>query len=70
VRLRPLSEAEAYARCYGEGDDNVRAVRLTPRTPRYETQVSGESLREAFERRLDGREPDEPAANGREPAAA
>jgi hypothetical protein len=70
VRLRPLSEAEAYARCYGEGDDNVRAVRLTPRTPRYETPVSGESLREAFERRLDGREPDEPAASGREPAAA
>jgi hypothetical protein len=70
VRLRPLSEAEAYARCYGDGDENVRAVRVTPRAPRYETAVSGESLREAFEQRLDGREPDEPAANGREPAAA
>lgn len=70
MRLRPLSEAEAYARCYGDGDENVRATRVTPRTPRYETAVSGESLREAFEQRLDGREPDEPAANGREPAAA
>ncbi len=70
MRLRPLSEAEAYARCYGDGDDNVRSVRVTPRTPRYETPISGESLREAFEQRLDERESAEPAANGREPAAA
>ena len=70
MRLRPLSEAEAYARCYGNGDENVRAMKVTPRPPRYESAVSGESLREAFEQRLDGREPDEPPANGREPAAA
>ena len=70
MRLRPLSEAEAYARCYGDGDENVRAMKVTARTPRYESAISGESLREAFEQRLDGREPDEPAANGREPAAA
>ena len=70
MRLRPLSEAEAYARCYGDGDENVRAVKVTPRTPRHASAVSGESLREAFEQRLDGREPHEPAANGREPAAA
>lgn len=70
MRLRPLSEAEAYARCYGDGDENVRAMRVTPRPPRHESAISGESLREAFEQRLDGREPDEPAANGREPAAA
>ena len=30
MRLRPLSEAEAYARCYGDGDDNVRATRSPP----------------------------------------
>ena len=41
MRLRPLSEAEAYARCYGDGDENVRATRVTPRTPRYENAVSG-----------------------------
>ena len=70
VRLRPLSEAEAYARCYGDGDENVRATRVARRTPRYEPAVSGESLREAFEQRLDGREPAEPAVSGRAPAAA
>ena len=71
MRLRPLTEAEAYARCYGSGDDNVRTVRLAPRRPRYDFPVSGEALREAFERKLDDRQPvDEPAVNGREPAAA
>jgi hypothetical protein len=70
VRLRPLSEAEAYARCYGGGDETVRAVKLEPRRPRYETPVSGERLRQAFEEKLDQREPAEPAVNGREPAAA
>ena len=71
MRLRPLTEAEAYARCYGSGDDNVRTVRLAPRRPRYDVPVSGEALREAFERKLDDRQPvDEPAVNGREPAAA
>ena len=57
VRLRTLSEAEAYARCYGEGDDNVRFVRLEPRRPRLFYGVSGEDLRLAFETRLEGREP-------------
>jgi hypothetical protein len=79
VRLRPLSEAEAYARCYGEGDDNVRFVKLEPRRPRFDIGVSGEDLRRAFETRLDKREPlheplpgpvVEPAAEGHEPAAA
>jgi hypothetical protein len=75
VRLRPLSEAEAYARCYGEGDDNVRFVKLEPRRPRFEPRVSGEELRRAFETRLEKREPlheplPEPVADGREPAAA
>jgi hypothetical protein len=70
VRLRPLSEAEAYARCYGGGDDNVRTVKLEPRRPRYDLPVSGEDLRQAFEQKLDGREPVEPPVPGREPAAA
>lgn len=71
MRLRPLTEAEAYARCYGSGDDNVRTVKVTPRPARYDPAVSGEDLRQAFERKLDGREPvEEPAVTGREPAAA
>jgi hypothetical protein len=57
VRLRTLSEAEAYARCYGEGDDNVRSVRIGPRRPRLFFGVTGEDLRQAFESRLHGREP-------------
>ena len=54
-RLRTLSEAECYCRCYGGGDESVKVVRL----PRQERQVrlSGEKLRLLFERRLDLREP-------------
>jgi hypothetical protein len=83
MRLRPLSEAEAYARCYGEGDDNVRSVKVEPRRPRFFRGVSGEDLRRAFESRLNRREPEpNPEASadmsagagavpdGREPAAA
>jgi len=83
VRLRPLSEAECYARCYGEGDENVRSVKLEPRRPRFKLGISGEDLRRAFETRLDKREPlhepvaepvseplSEPVGEGREPAAA
>ena len=78
VRLRTLTEAECYARCYGDGDDNVRFVKLEPRRPRFDIGVSGEDLRRAFESRLDEREPvaqpgADPVAeagNGREPAAA
>jgi hypothetical protein len=78
VRLRTLTEAECYARCYGDGDDTVRFVRLEPRRPRFDIGVSGEELRRAFESRLDERDPvGHPAAetadessNGREPAAA
>ena len=57
--LKPLSEAEAYARCHGSRGDEVRIVKVEPRRARYETDVSGERLREAFESRLDTREPDE-----------
>jgi hypothetical protein len=56
-RLRPLTEAECYARCYGGGGDEVRVVRIEPRRPRMLLRVSGEDLRRRFEERLDGREP-------------
>jgi hypothetical protein len=64
VRLRRLSEAECYARCYGgRRDDRVSFVRVLPRAVRRPT-VTGEQLREHFEARLDGRgpEPEEEAA--------
>jgi hypothetical protein len=61
-RLRPLSEDECYARCYGDRDATVRVVRLEPRRPRYSILISGEELRVQFEARLDAREPDEAAA--------
>jgi len=84
VRLRTLSEAEAYARCYGEGDESVRFVKIERRRPRLFYGVSGEDLRVAFESRLEQREPAQDAvvdglleavpspsaANGHNPAAA
>ena len=57
TRLRPLSEAEAYARCYAGASDEVRMVKI-PRRPRYQLEVSGEDLRAAFADRLDRREPE------------
>jgi len=56
-----------YARCHGERRDDVRIVKIEPRRPHYEFEASGEVLREAFEKRLDSREPaeeeDEPATD-------
>jgi hypothetical protein len=62
MRLRPLSEAECYARCYGDhGDERVSFVRVLPRAvPRV--RVSGEQLRGLFEERLDTRGPEAEAA--------
>lgn len=55
MRLRTLSEAECYARCYGGHSDlRVSVVRLLPRRARTGTP-SGERLRELFESRLDAR---------------
>ena len=48
-RLRPLTEAEAYARCHGMHDSEVRIVKIEPRRPRYDLEVSGEDLRRSFE---------------------
>lgn len=56
VRLRPLNEAEAYARCHGSRGSEVRVVHVEPRRPRYETRVTGEDLRRSFEERLEARE--------------
>ena len=48
MRLRPLTEAECYARCYGARDERVNLVaRPAPRAERVATQ-----LRELAERRL------------------
>ncbi|MHB8059503.1 MAG: hypothetical protein ACYDHO_01560 [Gaiellaceae bacterium] len=64
--MKPLSETEAYAHCYGGRGDEVRIVKVEPRRARYETGVSGERLREAFESRLDTREPSEEIEPGDE----
>jgi hypothetical protein len=62
VRLRPLSEAECYARCYGaHGDERVSLVRLLPRRIRRPA-LDGERLRALFEERLDARGPEAEAA--------
>ncbi len=54
-RLRSLSEDECYARCYRGWEPTVTLVKLEPRRSRYETPVSGETLRRIFEERLDAR---------------
>jgi hypothetical protein len=60
-RLRPLTEAECYARCYGAFDGTVRVVRAEPRRTRSLPALSGEALRRRFELLLESRDPDEPA---------
>jgi hypothetical protein len=58
-RLRELSEAECYARCYGSGDEAVRIVRIpVERRSKYAGHISGEELRRLFELRLDTRQPE------------
>jgi hypothetical protein len=55
IRLRALTEAECYARCYRGWEPTVRVVRLEPRRPRFPTTISGEDLRRHLEERLDAR---------------
>jgi hypothetical protein len=53
-----FDEAESYARSYGDRNGEVKIVhvaRPSPRRPRYPLEVTGEQLRAAFARRLDGR---------------
>jgi hypothetical protein len=65
-RLRSLSEAECYARCYGGGEETVRVLRLEPRRTRQTVILEGEALRRRFEELLESRDPAELA----EPEAA
>jgi hypothetical protein len=65
-RLRSLSEAECYARCYGVSEGGVQVVRLEPTPDRYKVILEGEALRQRFEEFLDARDPEELA----EPEAA
>jgi hypothetical protein len=54
-RLRSLSEDECYARCYGGWEPTVTVVKMEPRRPRYPTSISGETIRQLFEERIDAR---------------
>ena len=54
-RLRTLSEAECYLRCYGGTDESVKVFRVE-RPERKEARLTGERLRRLFEQRLDLRE--------------
>jgi hypothetical protein len=63
VRLRTLSEAECYARCYGGSDDAVTVVRLARLASLEPVRgLSGEEIRRLFEDRLDRREQELDAA--------
>jgi hypothetical protein len=62
MRLRTLTEAECYARCYGgHGGDRVSFVRVLPRRTKRATHA-GERVRESFEERLDVHGPEAEAA--------
>ena len=58
-RLRTLSEAECYERCYGwrYTEDTVKLLPRSPATP-VERDDAGERLRMLLELRLDAREPE------------
>jgi hypothetical protein len=62
MRLRTLTEAECYARCYGEHDDDrMNVVRLLP-GEKGRFVLRGEVMRERFAERLDARGPQQEAA--------
>jgi hypothetical protein len=54
-RLRPLSEAECYARLYGQREPTVSVIGAEPRSASW-SALAGERLRQAFEERLDLRD--------------
>ncbi len=65
AKLKPLDEAECYARLHGDRDPHVRILSRTerleppvpPRPPRPPVaRLSGEDLRQLFEQRLAARE--------------
>jgi hypothetical protein len=62
MRLRPLTEAECYARIYGgHASEGVSVVRVPHRRTKHST-IEGELLRERFEERLESRGPESEAA--------
>jgi hypothetical protein len=56
-RLRTLSEAECYLRCYGGFEESVKVFRVERRELEEDIRLTGERLRLLFEQRLDLREP-------------
>jgi len=54
-RLRRLTEAECYARCYGTRDELVRILEGEARPTDHVQVPTGEFLRRLFEERLDAR---------------
>jgi hypothetical protein len=65
-RLRSLSEAECYARCYGGWEATVHVLTFEARAPRHVSSRDGEAVRRRFEEYLDARDPEQLA----EPEAA
>ncbi len=61
MRLRTLSEAECYARCYPAFEETVRVVQLRGVVP-APAVLTGDQIRHLFEDRLDRREPELDAA--------
>jgi hypothetical protein len=62
MRLRPLTEAECYARCYGGQRGERVGVTLLPARRTRTATPQGEHLREMFEQRLDAHGPEAEAA--------
>jgi hypothetical protein len=57
MRLRALSEAECYCRCYGSGDSTVNVVRVERVHERHEPRLAAERFRRLLEQRVAVREP-------------
>ena len=58
-RLRPLSEAECYARCYGGWEANVHVLKLERRRTLTPQRLDGEAMRLRFEELFEARDPHE-----------
>jgi hypothetical protein len=55
-RLRPLSESDCYTRLYGQRDPTVTIVSRSARSAPWPS-MTGDDIRDAFDDRLDAREP-------------